>query len=293
MEKSKKKISIFEIVIGIVLLLYCAILIVLFAWALNTSLKTFDNFAKDHIWLTNTFAFKNYITAFTEIQYQVTVPGEGVFYKYYETMLLYSVLYAGGCALFQVFCTAVMAYCTAKYKNAVSTILHYVVIVTLILPIVGNTPSMIEVTKALNLHNKIWGVWIMKLGFNNMYYLIFYAAFKALSWEYAESAFIDGASHFTVFFKIMLPLMMTLVGTVYLLYFISYWNDYQVPMFYIPDYRTAAYGLFVVYTSTDGESSYPPVKIAGGVFIFVPIFIVFIIFRNKIMGNLTEGGIKG
>lgn len=288
MQKTRKSFSIFELIIGLTLIAYCAFMIIIFLWALNTSLKSDDNFLADPVGFTKTFAFENYLSAFNKIKYK-----DGLKYRYYETMLLNSVLYAGGCAAFQVACTAVVAYCTARYKNVVSTILHYVVIVTLILPIVGNTPSMIEVTRTLNLYNTIFGAWIMKLGFNNMYYLIFYAAFKALSWEFAESAFLDGANHFTVFFKIMLPLTMTLVGTVFLLYFISYWNDYQVPMLYLPKYMTASYGLFVVFTSTVDGLAYPPAKIAGAVFIFVPIFIVFLIFRNKIMGNLTEGGIKG
>ncbi len=288
MQKTHKKFSAFELIIGLVLIVYCAFMIIIFLWALNTSVKSDDNFLADPRGLTNSFAFENYISAFNNIKYK-----DGLEYKYYEMMLLNSVLYAGGCALFQVACTAVVAYCTARYKNVVSTILHYVVIITLILPIIGNTPSMIEIARKLNLYNTMIGAWIMKLGFNNMYYLIFYAAFKSLSWEFAESAFLDGANHFTVFFKIMLPLTMTLVGTVFLLYFISYWNDYQVPMLYIPKYRTAAYGLFVVFTTTVDGMAYPNVKIAGAVFIFLPIFIVFMIFKNKIMGNLTEGGIKG
>ena len=288
MQNTNKKFPVFELLISILLIAYCAFMIVLFAWAFNTSLKSDDNFLADPRGLTKTFEIKNYLSAFNNIKYK-----DGLDYKYYEMMLLNSVLYAGGCALFQVACTAVVSYCTARYKNVVSTILHYVVIVTLILPIIGNTPSMIEITRKLNLYNTIIGAWIMKLGFNNMYYLIFYAAFRALSWEFAESAFLDGANHFTVFFKIMLPLTMTLVGTVYLLYFISYWNDYQVPMLYFPKFRTAAFGLFVVFTSTVDGMAYPPPKIAGAVFIFLPIFIVFLIFKNKIMGNLTEGGIKG
>ncbi len=288
MQKGRRKFTAFEIAIGTLLLVYCFFMIVLFVWAISTSLKTDDNFLKDPVGFTNSFAFDNYLAAFNNIKYK-----DGLVYKYYESMLLNSVLYAGGSALFQVACTAVVAYCTARYKNPVSTILHYVVIITLILPIVGNMPSMIEVMRGLKFYNTMYGAWIMKLGFNNMYYLIFYAAFKSLSWEFAESAFLDGANHFTVFFKIMLPLTMTLVGTVFLLYFITYWNDYQVPMLYIPKYRTASYGLFVVFTSTVDGMAYPPAKIAGGVFIFLPIFIVFLIFRNKIMGNLTEGGIKG
>ena len=288
MQKTHKKFSAFELIMGLVLIVYCAFMIIIFLWALNTSVKSDDNFLADPRGLTNSFAFENYISAFNNIKYK-----DGIGYKYYETMLLNSVLYAGGSALFQVACTAIVAYCTARYKNVVSTILHYVVIITLILPIIGNTPSMIEIMRELNLYNTMIGSWIMKLGFNNMYYLIFYATFKSLSWEFAESAFLDGANHFTVFFKIMLPLTMTLVGTVFLLYFITYWNDYQVPMLYFPKYRTAAYGLFVVFTTTVDGMAYPNVKIAGAVFIFLPIFIVFMIFKNKIMGNLTEGGIKG
>ncbi len=292
MLKSKRKISLFEIIIGCILVLYCVAFVVLFVWALCTSLKTSDEFMKNPSGLLNSFNIKNFIDVFNKISYNVTTEN-GIFPKYYESMLLYSVLYAGGSAFFQVFCTAIVAYCTSKYQNKVSTIVNYVVIITLILPIVGNTPSMISLMKTLGLYNTMFGAWIMKFGFNNMYYLIFYAAFKGLSWSYAESAFIDGASHFTVFFKIMLPLMINLVGTVFLLLFIEYWNDYQTPMFYLPDYRTAAYGLFVIYSSTTGEMSFPPIKIAGGIVVFLPIFVLFLCFRNKIMGNLTEGGIKG
>lgn len=290
--KIKRRLSVFEAVVGSILLLYCLAFLILFIWAICTSLKAGEEFIRNPSSLLNSFHFSNYLDVFNQISYNVKT-AEGMFPKYYESMMLYSFLYAGGSALVQVFCTAVVAYCTAKYKNPVSTIIHYVVIVTLILPIVGNTPAMISVMRALGLYNTLPGAWIMKFCFNNMYYLIFYAAFKNLSWAYAESAFLDGASHYTVFFKIMLPLMMKLAATVFLLFFISYWNDYQTPMFYLPDYRTASYGLFVVYTSTEGTMSFPPVKIAGGFIVFLPIFILFMIFRNKIMGNLAEGGIKG
>ena len=291
MIKTKRKPSVFEIVIGCILILYCLVFAIVFVWAICTSLKTGDEFIQNPSGLSSSLNFSNFIEVFNKISYNVRTD-TGLFPKYYESMLLYSFLYAGGSALFQVFCTAVVAYCTAKYKNKVSTIVHYVVIVTLILPIVGNTPSMIAVMKGLGLYNTMIGAWLMKFGFNNMYYLIFYAAFKSLSWSYAESAFMDGASHFTVFFRVMLPLMIKLVGTVFLLLFIAYWNDYQTPMFYLPDYRTASYGLFAIYSSTEGDMAFPPIKIAGGIIVFLPIFILFLIFRNKIMGNLTEGGIK-
>ena len=54
-------------------------------------------------------------------------------------MFLHSFLYAGGSALFQVACTVVAAYCTAKYKGPVSSFTYNLVIVTIALPIVGKT----------------------------------------------------------------------------------------------------------------------------------------------------------
>ena len=267
-------------------------MVIVFLWALNTSLKTADNFSRDPVGITRAFAFENYIKVFNSIKYTVNIPGKGIYTRYYESMLLYSVLYACGSALFSAFCTAVVAYCTARYNNIVAKILHYTVIVTLISPIVGNLPSLLQIVQKLHLYDTMWGAWIMKFGFNNMYYLILYAFFRQLSWEYAESAFLDGASHFSVFFRIMLPLAMMLVGTVFLLQFITFWNDYQTPLLFLPTYRTAAVGLFVVYGMTEGDMAYPTIKIAGSVFIFLPILVVFVFFRNKIMGNLTEGGIK-
>jgi ABC-type glycerol-3-phosphate transport system permease component len=212
-------------------------------------------------------------------------------------MLMTSLAYAGGSALFQTACTVVAAYCTAKYRGAISDFTFNLVLVTIALPIVGGLASMLQVVEELNLYNTMVGMWIMKFGFNSMYYFIFYAAFKSLSWEYAESAFVDGASHFTVFFRIMLPLVMGLTGTVFLLLFIGYWNDFETPYVFM-EVPTLAIGLYAVLNGWsvdykgDAADLTVPQQIVAGLIVFLPIFVVFLVFRNKIMGNLTEGGIK-
>lgn len=289
MKRTKRKITALEITLFIILLCYVLLLILIFAWSLNTSLKTDSNFKEDSIGLTKSFHFANFINAFTESVQQVET-SRGKTPIYLEGMLLNSVIYAGGSALVQVLCTATMAYCTARYKNIVSKIIHNVVIVTLVLPVVGTLPSLLVMLQQLHLYNSLIGVYIMKFGFNNIYYLIFYAAFSAVSWEYAESAFLDGASHFTVYLKIMMPLVATLLGTIFLMFFIQNWNDYQVPMLVIDDFPTAAVGIFHLSGSSTATKQE---KLAGGIVLFIPLFIVFILLRNKIMGNLTEGGIKG
>jgi ABC-type glycerol-3-phosphate transport system permease component len=91
----------------------------------------------------------------------------------------------------------------------------------------------------------------------------------------------------------MFPLAATLFGTVFLLFFISYWNDYQVPLMFLRNLPTLALGLYGFMLHDHSEFATPTAKIAAGVCVFIPVFAVFVAFRNKIMGNLTEGGIKG
>lgn len=171
--------------------------------------------------------------------------------------------------------------------------MHNLIIVTMIIPIVGSLPSLAQIMDVLQIRNTFIGTFIMHFGFTNTYYLIFYAAYKKVPWSYAESAFIDGASHYQVFYRIMMPLTSSLFGTTFILFFINYWNDYQVPMLFLDKNPVLALGLYEFFQSYSNQLSVGTVKIAGGVIVLIPLLILFIIFKNRLMGNLTEGGIKG
>lgn len=288
----KRKISPFGIIVGFLLGVYTLLIILMFLWALNSSLRTVESFDQNVLWLTKDFAFDNYVTAFLD-GFLITVT-KGLTSKdvYIEGMFLNSIIYCGGSALCQAFCTCIVAYLIVKYDCVFGKIMHNIIIITMILPIVGALPSQIQITDWLHIRGTFVGAFAMKFGFTNMYYLIFYSAFKTLPWSYAESAFIDGANHFQVFFKIMLPLVSTLFGVAFLLFFIEYWNDYQVPMLFLENHPTLSWGLFVFFKSYDQTLSTPVIKIAGGVIVLLPLLALFFVFRKKLMGNLTDGGVK-
>mgnify|MGYP003304424150 FL=1 len=88
----------------------------------------------------------------------------------------------------------------------------------------------------------------------------------------------------------MFPLSLGLFGTVTLLFFVGLWNDYQYPLMFIPDSATPSVLLFDVMTNYSMER--PPLKAVCALLVCLPILIVFLIFRDKVMCNLTEGGIK-
>lgn len=83
------------------------------------------------------------------------------------------------------------------------------------------------------------------------------------------------------------------IVTVALINFVAFWNDYQTPYVYIPNHPTLAYGLFMfsrLFTSRDLQE--PTYKLAGSMMVFVPVFIVFLCFQKRLMGNISMGGIK-
>ena len=186
-----------------------------------------------------------------------------------------------------------VAYVVAKFKNFVSKILYTIVIVTMIVPIIGNQPAMIKVMMTLNIYDTIFGAWILRANFLGMYFLIFVSAFKALSDNYMEAAYIDGASEWRVLLTIMFPLVKTIFFTVMLIQFVDCWNDYGIPLLYIPSHPTIAYGVYRMSNTVVTGLSSPPMKMAACAIMVIPTVTLFIIFKDKLMGNLSMGGIKG
>ena len=286
------KISAFEIIVFIVLAIFTITLLGLFSWGLISSFRNHYGVIEEPFKLFDGLTFSNYQSLFVDFYFKSGQMKYSI-YDLFGSSFLYSLT----CALAQTFATAVMAYCTAKYPGKVSTFINYMVIVVTILPIVGNLSSMIIVTRyVLPEKIRIFLIWILKFGFCNVYYFIFYAAFKKISWEYAEAAFIDGANHFRVFFTIMLPLVGTLFGTIFLLNFIVYWNDFETPYMFLMSNPTASVGLYGLLTNNgvpEKLANSVPVILGASFAVFIPILILFLCVRNKIMGNLTDGGIKG
>ena len=285
--------QIFPLIFFVLLLIYCISLLIPMAWALMSSLKTRLDFRMDPLGFPTSFAWKNYVSAFNALYIQVSA-GAGVRNVYLLEMFGYTLAYAVGATIAATLAHMVVAYICAKYTRfKITKVLYSIVIVTMILPIVGSLPSEMQVVRTLGLYNNILGAWIMKATFLGTHFLIFYATFKGISWEYAEAAFMDGASHARVMFQIMFPLAKTTVSAIALLSFIGFWNVANMSMIYMPDIPTVAYGLFRFQFSTGQESSSITVQLAGCTIVMFPIFVLYMCFKKQLIGNIAIGGIKG
>ncbi len=285
-----RKMDAFQVVLYMIVTIYCLSMIYVLLFGFVNSLKD----ATDYEW-NNPFGlpskefgwhFDNYAKVLNDFKV-FTLGGNEV---YLMQMFFNSLFYA---VLMSLFCMAtqiITAYAIAKYDFKGKSVLYGVAVVVMLLPIIGSLASEVQMAEAFNFRNNLIGVCIMKCKYPGLYFLVFYATFKGLSWTYAEAAQIDGAGHFRVFIEIMLPLIKSTVFAVFIFLFIEYWNDYYTPMVFLPESPTMSYGLFLF--QTDNKAS-TPVQLASCLMACLPILVVFVAFKDKIMSNVTMGGIKG
>ena len=301
------RFGILDIFLFSVLTIYSLILIALIFWAVLTSLKSADQYYYSKIAFPTKRFYGKYLIYNPKLEthpvwnfgtifnyYSVKVSGEkGSGYVGFTTMVVYSLLYATGCAFVNTLTQCITAYACAKFPCKVSNILYGIVVVVMIIPIVGSLPAEIQLAKNLHIFDSIIGQWVMKANYLGIYFLVFFSTFKSLPKTYMEAAKIDGANNGYILRRIMLPLVRNEFFTILIINFIAYWNDYQIPLLYLPTKPTIAYGIYQLSTSYTEGFDNVPMRLAGAVAMLIPMLAIFVGFHKRLLGNLTVGGIKG
>ena len=284
------------IIIVAALVIYAICILAPFLWGVISSFKIKEDFR-------NNFNFGlplmdggyvNYINALKQLKIQIDMADGSSRYAYFPELLSNSLIYSFGCAVIQNVVSCMVAYLCSKYSHhKITKVIYGIVIVTMILPICGSLASEIQMAKNLHLFDSFLGIFVMRANFLGMNFMIFYAAFKTIPNDFAEAAQMDGANHFQILSKIMAPLIVPTFFITFLLSFIGYWNDYYIPMIYLPSHPTIAYALYCFEKNSHPTVSFVPARLAACIIVFIPVFILFLIFRKKLIGNLTVGGLKG
>lgn len=307
-ESSPLNITI-KIILLIILLVYTLSMLLPFVWGIITSLKSNFEFLYMHNILgvptleysKEEMLFANYRRAFKYFEFTKQVSfyfGEHEINHFTEntlfTMILNTLLYAGVGAFLATIVPAVISYLCAKFKYKFSGFIYGLVVAVMTIPIIGSTPAMITMMRSIGLYDTFIGYFFQKFNFCGMYFLVFYAFFETLPDTYSEAAEIDGANYYTILLKIVLPLAGKMIATVFLIQLVAYWNDYQTALVHMPTHPTLAYGVYrIAHEVTSGDLANIPTRISVCMMLAVPILIVFVIFKDKIMGNVSIGGIKG
>ena len=277
---------------AIILLLFCVSLLVPFFWMIFTSFKNPIDYILNVFGLPEKFEFGNYATVFKLLKIRVIVDEWLIEYNIFN-MLLYSLIIAVVSGFMNVFVPTITAYIVSKYSFGVKNLIYNTAIIVMIIPIVGNLPSQLRVTQALGIYNNLIPYLVFSAGPFGFNFILMYGAFKSISWTYAEAAFIDGAGHSTVMWKIMFPMIMPTFSTLFILGFIGHWNDYMIPITFLPSYPNLAYGMYNFQLEAARLGAAMPEILAGFVIVSIPTCVMYFTLQKFGLKNVRMGGLKG
>ncbi|MDF2504719.1 carbohydrate ABC transporter permease [Clostridium sp.] len=187
-----------------------------------------------------------------------------------------------------LFCAYAVARLNIKGKNF---ILAFVLSVS-IFPGIALVSPLFVIFKKLSLLNTYWGLilpyitFALPLAIWNLQ-----AFFKEIPKEVDESAKIDGASPFTIFLKIIMPLVTPGIFTTFIMIFITSWNEFLFGLIFATNgnMRTVPVGIIML----QGEYNVPWGQIsAASIIITVPVIVMVMIFQRRIISGITSGAVK-
>ena len=314
MKKERSKFNlVFIIVLFIILAVYVISICLPLIWGLLTSLKSFLDFDlygnvlgfPNPEYSADEIKLANYGIILERFHFTKRVPfyiGNNLVVHQAEVTIwnciFNTIFYSTIASVLLSFVPAVVAYVCTKYRYKFMKFLYGYVVVTMVIPLVGTYSSELTLLRGLGIYDTTVGFILQKCSFSGMYFLVFCSFFQALPDAYMEAAEIDGASHFGIMVKIALPLAIKIILSVMLIQFIIYWNDYQMAIMYMPTHPTLSYGIYhMTLESESGEfaqyAKIVPVKVAGAMLLAIPILVIYVILKDKIVGNISMGGIKG
>ncbi|MBQ3506007.1 MAG: carbohydrate ABC transporter permease [Clostridia bacterium] len=283
----------FALIFYVIMIIYAISMLLPCYWMIVSTFKDRLEFHVNIFGFPERFTFENYLGVFSKMYVSIPSKRFGVEKIYVPELMFNGFSFSVCVSIGSLIMQFMVAYGCAKFKSVVGSVLYAFAIVTMILPLVGTMSGTLVLYKRLGIYDNFGGLIFAMSGWGGSNFLIMCAAFKGISDDYRDAAYIDGASQVRIMISIMLPMMRTILVALFILGFIGMWNDYQTPMIYLPSMPTIAYGLFQFRYSSDSEVSAIPMQITGCVVVMVPIILLFLFFRNKIMGNLTLGGLKG
>lgn len=284
-KKEKKKIPGDKVLIWFLFalfMIYSISLIYPLIWGVISSFKARLEYRRDPFGLPAKWLFSNYTAAFEKIS-----DGGFTFLEMFWNSIWFSV---GSCAI-SVFFTTAYAYVLNKYSFRGRNFLYNLCIFMIAVPISASFVSTYRLYYKTGMANS-YTILFSATGVYGMGLIIQYSFWNNVSWSYAEAAQMDGANFYQIFFHAMMPQAMPIMLTQFLMSFIGKWNDYMSPLLYLPKMPTIAVGLFRYRTIVERSGNYP-ILFAGLVVCMIPILILFALFQDKMMANMTIGGLKG
>lgn len=272
----------FYLLVGVILLY----ILFPFYWAIVSSLKTDNELNQSPVsyWPEN-LTFDNYSK----------VLGNDLFLR----ALLNSTFLAGTVTLLALLVGSLAAYSLGRFKFRGRSVVLYLILSMTLFPAIAILGGLFQIVTAFHdlLYDQLTGLVIVYLVFTLPFTVwVLRSFFKSIPFEIEEAAYVDGATPWQIYYKIMLPLALPGLATTGLLAFIGAWNELLFALSFIvsPDKQTVP--LIITTFRPNGSQGFAVAWgqiMAATVIVTIPLVALALIFQRAILAGLTSGGVKG
>jgi multiple sugar transport system permease protein len=267
--------------VHILLSLWAVIVLFPFYWMVLTSVKSYSAYNSEYIpkFFTLSPTLQNYVDAFTAVPLG----------RYFTNTLVFTLITT--LLMLSVITLAAFAFARLEFKGKrlTFTLLLSLMMIPNELVIITNFVTITD----LGLRNTFTGL-ILPSVTSVFYIYLLKENFAQIPDELYYAAKVDGTSDFKYLTKVMIPICSPTMITIVILKVIECWNSYVWPRLITDDenYFLVSNGIQAIRENGFGRENIPAMM-AAVVVISVPLIVLFLLFRNKIMEGVSRGGTKG
>ena len=216
-----------------------------------------------------------------------------------------SFILAIGVAVVQVVTAALAGYAFARMNFRGRDLIFLAIVVSMFIPRSGGLMALYELMSFLKLRNSLFGLILLFGASLPVPIFIMRQAFLSIPHEIEESAVIDGANQWQIFWRIAFPLVTTALVVVATLAFVGVWSDYLVTYTMIDrnNQLTISVGIQKVLTGSYATATATVPRLRGQfaneaadaatlLFSAAPVILVYALLQRWFMRGLTDGAIK-
>lgn len=278
---AKRKTRIRTFFIGLLLTLWAILVLFPFYWMLLTSVKSYGSYNSEYIPKLFTLypTLENYVSAFSQVPLA----------RYSLNTLIFTVITTG--LMLVVTVLAAFAFSRLRFpgRDLIFTLFLSLMMIPTELVVITN---FVTITN-LDLRNSFLGL-ILPSVTSVFYIYLLKENFSQVPDELYYAAKVDGTSDLKYLWKIMIPMCQPTVVTVTILKVIECWNSYVWPRLITDDqsFFLVSVGIQEIRENGFGRENIPAMM-AAVVVISLPLILLFLMFRKKIMAGVARGGTKG
>ena len=270
-----------KVLMYFLLTLWAVLVLFPFYWMILTSVKSYSAYNSEYVpkFFTLSPTLQNYVTAFTAVPLA----------KYFFNTFIFTVVTTFIMMIVVILSAFAFARLDFKGKDLVFSLFLSLMMIPNELVIITN---FVTITN-LDLRNTYLGL-ILPSVTSVFYIYLLKENFEQIPENLYKAAKVDGTSDFRYLFRVMIPISKPTIVTITILKVIECWNSYVWPRLITDDqnYFLVSNGIQEIRENGFGRENVPAMM-AAVVVISIPLVVLFLAFRDKIMEGVARGGTKG